>query len=81
MAFGPTAAWSTGRDEAGLRRSFWKKLGRYAALIPFAEDLLTAYYCAFDRSTPHAVRGVLLAALAYFVLPIDATLSLIFRGF
>ena len=64
MAFGRTAAWSTGRDEAGLRRNFWKKLGRYAALIPFAEDLLTAYYCAFDRKTPHAVRAALLAAVA-----------------
>jgi uncharacterized membrane protein YkvA (DUF1232 family) len=50
MAFGRTAAWSAaGRDEAGLQRNFWKKLGRYAALIPFAEDLLAAYYCAFDR--------------------------------
>jgi uncharacterized membrane protein YkvA (DUF1232 family) len=72
MAFGRTAAWSAGRDQAGLRRNFWKKLGRYASLIPFAEDLLTAYYCAFDRNTPHTVRAALLAALAYFVLPIDA---------
>ncbi len=60
------------RDEAGLQSRFWKKLGRYALLIPFTEELLTAYYCAFDRETPHAVRGALVAAVAYFVLPVDA---------
>ena len=60
-----------GRDEATVRRGFWRKLGRLAAQIPFAEDLLTAYYCAFDRSTPTHVRATLLAALAYFVLPFD----------
>ncbi len=50
---------------------FWRKLGQLAAKIPFAEDLLTAYYCAFDRDTPMHVRGTLLAALAYFVMPFD----------
>ncbi len=44
---------------------------RVAAGLPFAEDLLTAYYCAFDRDTPLKVKAALLAALAYFVLPID----------
>ena len=39
---------------------------------PSAEDLLTAYYCAFDRDTPLHVRTALMAALAYFVLPFDA---------
>src|SRR4029079_14013537 len=43
-----------------------------AASIPFAEELLTAYYCAFDRNTPTSVKATLLGALAYFVLPIDA---------
>ena len=35
------------------------------------EDVVAAYYCAFDRRTPARVRGTLLAALAYFVLPMD----------
>ncbi len=60
------------RDEAVVRRGFWRKLGGLAARLPFAEDLLTAYYCAFDRATPFHVRAALLAALAYFVLPLDA---------
>lgn len=59
------------RDEATVRSGFWTKLGRLAAHIPFAEDLLTAYYCAFDRNTPTHVRAALIAALAYFVIPFD----------
>ncbi len=59
-------------DEAQVRRSFWKKLRRLAARLPFAEDLLAAHYCAFDRHTPLRVKAVLLGALAYFVLPADA---------
>ena len=70
-----TAAWNDderlARDEDTVRRGFWRKLGRLAASIPFAEDLLTAYYCAFDRATPMHVRAALLGALAYFVLPFD----------
>ena len=40
--------------------------------MPFAEDLLAGYYCAFDRNTPRQVRLALLGALAYFVMPFDA---------
>ena len=42
-----------------------------AATLPFAEDLLAAYYCAFDRATPLQVKAALVGALAYFVLPFD----------
>src|SRR5437763_6066630 len=59
------------RDEETVRRDFWRKLKRFAARLPFAEDLLTAYYCAFDRDTPFQVKAALVAALAYFVLPYD----------
>lgn len=75
MRFARAAAWNEdgrlGRDEATVRSGFWRKLGKLAAKIPFVEDLLTAYYCAFDRSTPTHVRATLLAALAYFVMPFD----------
>ena len=54
-----------------LRESFWKKLKRVAAQLPFAEELLAAYYCAFDRETPRHVQVALLGAIAYFVLPFD----------
>ena len=59
------------RDEATVIRDFWGKFTRLAAHIPFAEDLLTAYYCAFDRATPSHVRFALIAALAYFISPLD----------
>jgi uncharacterized membrane protein YkvA (DUF1232 family) len=59
------------REEATVLRDFWRKLGRFAAQIPFAEDLLTVYYCAFDRRTPTYVRIALIGALAYFIDPFD----------
>ena len=58
-------------DESGLRRKFWKKLRGLAARLPFAEDLIAAHYCAFDRQTPVHVKTALIGALAYFVLPTD----------
>jgi uncharacterized membrane protein YkvA (DUF1232 family) len=35
------------------------------------EDVVAAYYCALDPSTPSRARYVLFGALAYFVLPLD----------
>ncbi|WGR71663.1 MULTISPECIES: YkvA family protein [unclassified Bradyrhizobium] len=58
-------------DREGVRRRFWRKLKRVVAQLPFAEDLLAAYYCAFDRQTPRHVQASLLGALAYFILPFD----------
>ena len=58
-------------DEANVFANFWRKLRSFAAQIPFAEDLLTAYYCALDRGTPTYVRIALFAALAYFIDPFD----------
>jgi uncharacterized membrane protein YkvA (DUF1232 family) len=60
------------RDEATVRAGFWPKFRRVAAKLPFAEDLVAAYYCAFDRKTPRHVQLSLLGALAYFVMPFDA---------
>ena len=48
---------------------FWKKVRRTVARLPFAEDLVAAWYCALDRDTPPYVRAVLAGALAYFMLP------------
>jgi uncharacterized membrane protein YkvA (DUF1232 family) len=60
------------RNEQRVRSGFWPKLAKVFASVPFAEDAVAAYYCAFDKATPLKVKGVLLGALAYFVLPIDA---------
>ncbi|WP_421693310.1 YkvA family protein [Aestuariivirga sp.] len=58
-------------DERVVRERFFPKLARVLARVPFAEELVAAYYCAFDGATPLKAKGVLLAALAYFVLPLD----------
>ena len=70
MSFGDTAS-GLERDEARIRSGFWPKLKRVAANLPFAEDLTTSYYCAFDDETPLRVRAALLGALGYFILPFD----------
>ena len=54
-----------------VRGKFWVTFRKAARYVPFAEDLVSAYYCALDPATPHRVRATLLAALAYFVLPLD----------
>jgi uncharacterized membrane protein YkvA (DUF1232 family) len=82
MTFARAAAWNEAdfgspdadrmaRDEETVRRGFRRKARKLAARLPFAEDLLAAYYCAFDRDTPMQVKAALLGALAYFVLPFD----------
>lgn len=58
-------------QEERVRDGFWDHLRRFASRIPFVEDVVAAYYCALDPKTPWKVKGILLAALAYFVLPID----------
>jgi uncharacterized membrane protein YkvA (DUF1232 family) len=60
------------RDEARFGSDFLARLKRVAKRIPFAEDLLAAWICARDPATPRRVRLTLLAALGYFVLPVDA---------
>jgi len=59
------------KNQKTVKTSFWRKFGRVAGLIPFAPELLSAYYCAIDPETPARVRAILLAALAYFILPAD----------
>ena len=59
------------QDRDFVRRHFWRKLKRVAAHLPFAEDLVAGYYCAFDHQTPRHVQASLLGAIAYFILPFD----------
>ncbi|MBD8891998.1 YkvA family protein [Roseibium litorale] len=55
-----------------LRNRLLKTVRRAARQVPFMEDVVAAYYCALDPATPRKVRLTLLAALAYFVMPLDA---------
>jgi uncharacterized membrane protein YkvA (DUF1232 family) len=47
-------------------------LGKFLGRLPFAEDVLAAWYCTRDPATPRRVRVTLMLALGYFVLPVDA---------
>lgn len=67
----PADAAGQDRQKERVKTRFWQTLKRAAGQLPFIEDLVASYYCAMDPQTPHRVRGTLLAALAYFVLPFD----------
>ena len=58
--------------EERVRERLWSTLKRAARQIPFADEVVAAWFCALDPRTPRRVRYGLLAALAYFVAPIDA---------
>jgi uncharacterized membrane protein YkvA (DUF1232 family) len=59
-------------NETRVRRGFLPKLRRVAAHIPFASEAMAAFLAARDPETPATAKGLILAALAYFVLPTDA---------
>ena len=57
--------------EKRVRSRFWATFRKAARALPFADEVVAAYYCALDPETPTRVRAILLGALAYFVLPLD----------
>jgi uncharacterized membrane protein YkvA (DUF1232 family) len=58
-------------NEERVERGFLPKIRKAAAKIPFAADALSVWWCARDPTTPAAAKGMMMAALAYFVLPTD----------
>ena len=65
----PVVAFTQARHARIVRNGFWRKLLKLAGRVPFSEDLAAAYFCVVDPKTPSRVRGILLVALAWFVLP------------
>lgn len=59
----------TGRRQSP--KDFWPKFWATLGAVPFSEELAAAWYCAADDNTPGRVKGILFAALGYFVLPTD----------
>ena len=59
-------------NEQRVVRGFWPKMRKVAAHVPFAGEALALWYCAKDDETPLTAKGMMFAALAYFVLPTDA---------
>ncbi|HKD23601.1 MAG TPA: YkvA family protein [Rhizomicrobium sp.] len=65
----PVLASTHARHARIVRDGFWRKLLKLAGRVPFTEDLAAAYFCVIDPQTPSRVRGVVLVALAWFVVP------------
>ena len=59
-------------NEIRVSKGFWPKVARTAARIPFAKQVVSVWYAARDPETPMAAKGIMMGALAYFVLPFDA---------
>ena len=59
-------------NEQRVNRGFWPKIRKVAAKAPFAAEALSLWWCAKDPTTPASAKGMMFAALAYFVLPLDA---------
>lgn len=59
-------------NEQRVAKGFWPKIRRVASKIPFAGDALSVWFCARDPATPRAAKALMMAGLAYFVLPTDA---------
>lgn len=60
------------RDEEGLLAEVLALVRKLARRLPFSQDVLAAYCCVRDPATSARVKFILLAALAYFIMPIDA---------
>ena len=54
-----------------MKRRFWRKVLRTLGRVPFVDQAVAAYYAAIDPATPRYAKGMLMAALAYFILPAD----------
>lgn len=62
------------KPDAYSEDSFWKKLSRYALIA--GEELvfkvLCMYYALVDPDTPKSAKLIIMGALGYFILPLDA---------
>jgi len=60
------------RNEEAARRGFVGKAKHYLNRLPMAQETVAMYFAMLDPKTPLWVKGTAAAALAYFVLPLDA---------
>lgn len=60
------------RDETGILVEVLAMMRRLGRILPFGEDVLAAWHCVRDPATSPRVKFILLGALAYLVLPLDA---------
>jgi len=58
-------------EDADFRARFWRTARKAARYVPYMDEVVAAYYCALDSNTPMRAKGILIAAIGYFVLPLD----------
>jgi uncharacterized membrane protein YkvA (DUF1232 family) len=73
---------SNGSNEFGKeynKSSFWRKMKAHAVTAgnDVVEKALTLYYCLIDRDTPAWAKTIIVSALGYFVVPVDAISDLL----
>lgn len=71
LGFDPEILGPEDEQKESVRTKLLRTARKAARQVPFMEDVVAGYYCALDPATPAKVRGTVLAALAYFVLPLD----------
>lgn len=54
-----------------VKARFWPTVKKALRVIPFMEEVIAGYYAMLDPATPLRPRLTLLAALVYFVSPLD----------
>lgn len=59
-------------QEEYVKRGLWTKVKQTVAKVPFVPDAVAMYYTMLDTKTPLAAKLTIVAALAYFIFPIDA---------
>ncbi len=52
--------------------SFLNYAKRFVGKVPFMKDVLALYFCMVDMQTPIYAKGMVAAALTYFLSPADA---------
>lgn len=52
--------------------NFLNETRRFIGYVPFTKDAVAMYFCMIDSRTPFYAKGVIAAALAYFLSPVDA---------
>ncbi len=58
-------------QESYIEERFFDKLRKNASRVPFVEEAVTLYFCATDPDTPTWAKAASVAALVYFIVPLD----------
>lgn len=77
MAAGGISPDEMAENERYVRDNLAAKLKRTLGRVGFVRELVAAYYATRDPATPMRAKAAVLAALAYFIMPIDVIPDLI----